>query len=69
MFVVVKVTYDYYRFEDYLGIFSKEGRSTLDSNIPVLSVCESKKLGSESSIRGEYRDFAVHYMLEGIINE
>jgi hypothetical protein len=64
-FVVVKVSYDYHRFEKYLGIYSNLGINKLPK-LPTLPVKTSQELSSESVANRVLGKDIIHYMLEEI---
>lgn len=68
-YVVVLVSFDYYRFEDYLGIYSLEGINSLFPALPILSLDESKELADEKIATQKLGNDMVHYIIEEIINE
>ncbi len=68
LYVVVKVSYDYHRFENYLGIYSALGFSELPE-LPYYTVECSKPLADEKLATQAFGNNIIHYMIEEIIND
>lgn len=67
-YVVVLVSFDYFRYEKYLGIYSELGLTNLDK-LPMLTVELSQVLADERTATQVMGSDCMHYMVEEIVND